>query len=505
MSTNLFLNIFTISVTISPLILVLLAFTPLLNKKYAAKWNYLLWVILAVRLIVPFVPELSSPRLVITVPSEMTAPIHTIAADSTTAPLPETNTMDTATETVNAAAPPAAPKTPTLSLMDMIAAFWLIGCLLFLAVHIFSFLHYKRRIMQNGTSAEEPVLQQACKLKEELKIKSPIRILRYQDAGSPMVIGFRKPVLVLPDCDYSEDELFFILKHELVHIKRHDIAIKLLLVLANAVHWFNPFVYILQKEAVVAMELSCDERVIRQTDDTVRKAYTETLFTTFQKSHKRNAVLTTQFYGSKRIMKKRFRNILTAAPRKNGFLLCACAVCITLLLETLVGCSTVKTSLSENAQTQSVSTGTTNRDVEDVADTLQGSEPITDTQTASADELNYETIAYLKKVENGSVSFDRAEWVEVPSDRAAELGITENDAPGGFSVYNPEELTETCPLSSDCSITVLDWVDNYTSTEITAEEFRQLIEDRGDQNTWIPYTITVENGEITKIEEHYVP
>ena len=214
---------------------------------------------------------------------------------------------------------------------------------------------------------ERYILRQVCELSGKLRVKPNIRILRYEDAESPMVIGFLKPVLVLPNCDYSEEELFFVLKHELIHIKRHDIYLKLLFVTANALHWFNPLIYIMQKEAVVDMELSCDEEVIRQTAYADRKAYTETLLSTFNKQHKKGTFLTTQFYGGKIIMKKRFKNILTRSPKKNGVLLCIGAVCIVLISGMLIGCSVINNdSPEESGQTD---LDNTNPNLEDNSNT----------------------------------------------------------------------------------------------------------------------------------------
>lgn len=85
--------------------------------------------------------------------------------------------------------------------------------------------------------------------------------------------------------------------------------------MANVAHWFNPLVWIMQKEAAVDMELSCDERVTKDTDYVTRKAYTETLLSTLHKQSSKKTVLSTQFYGGKQIMKKRFKNIL-AKKRK---------------------------------------------------------------------------------------------------------------------------------------------------------------------------------------------
>lgn len=344
MITDLFLNVIGISISISPVIMLLLIFTPFLQKRYAMKWSYLMWVVIAIRLILPFHPDISFPQIVLDVPARITAPIHTAAKNDTpamspTAPAPIAVNQEDAMK-----APLQADIEPSrFTWLDMIAYLWLTGCLLFLSVHTGSLLHYRGQIRKKGAVVRETyILQQVRRLSGKLHVRPHIKILRYEDAESPMVIGFLKPVLVLPDCDYSEEELYFILKHELIHIKRHDMYFKLLFMLANALHWFNPLVYIMQKEAVVDMELSCDEKVIRQSAYAVRKAYTEALLSTFGKRHKKGTFFTTQFYGGKKIMKKRFKNILTKSPRKNGAFLCICAICITLLSGMAIGCSAIK-------------------------------------------------------------------------------------------------------------------------------------------------------------------
>lgn len=99
----------------------------------------------------------------------------------------------------------------------------------------------------------------------------------------------------MPDGEYSAEELHFILKHELVHLKRGDVCLKLLLTTANAIHWFNPLIWLMRKEATVDMELSCDERVTQGADYAQRKAYTETLLSTLHKQCTKRTVLSTQF------------------------------------------------------------------------------------------------------------------------------------------------------------------------------------------------------------------
>ena len=74
-----------------------------------------------------------------------------------------------------------------------------------------------------------------------------------------MIIGLFRPTLLLPHEGYQKIDLEVIIRHELVHFKRNDLWFKLLLVCANAVHWFNPVIYLMVREANRDIEISCDE------------------------------------------------------------------------------------------------------------------------------------------------------------------------------------------------------------------------------------------------------
>ncbi len=335
MMKDIFLSVFEISVSASLVMFMLLVLSPYLNKRYAAKWKYLMWIAIALRLAIPFHFSLPDRALVINVPEQIITPI---AADTENAvPM----MLDTEADLVE------------VTVLDIIAYLWGAGLVLFLSVHLLCYWHYKHKLIKNALPIEEDrILHQVCRLSGELCIKPSIRVVRDFSAGSPMMMGFLKPVLVLPEDNYSEEEMFFILKHELIHYKHHDIYFKLLFVTVNAIHWFNPLVYIMQKEAVVDMELYCDESVIRQTGITERKAYTEALFSTMGRQYKKGTALTTQFYAGKKIMKKRFKNILLKSNKKNGGLVCVCVVCLTFMSGAMVGCSAVKNLPSEvQAQT----------------------------------------------------------------------------------------------------------------------------------------------------------
>jgi beta-lactamase regulating signal transducer with metallopeptidase domain len=78
-----------------------------------------------------------------------------------------------------------------------------------------------------------------------------------------MLIGFFRPALLLPSAEITSDGLVLILRHELIHLKRHDLWYKALVLLATVIHWFNPVVYIMAKAIAAQCEISCDEQVLQ--------------------------------------------------------------------------------------------------------------------------------------------------------------------------------------------------------------------------------------------------
>ncbi len=301
MMTSTFLFIVGVSVSVGLIIIVLISLTPFLNKRYAAKWKYLIWIFLALRLLVPFSgvngqlimdatqaknQTVSEKEEYADNPTDMTIPYRRIVVEI---PAQMTTPIKAQSEKNNT----------NITILDIVAFVWIIGSLIFISVHFISYFYYKWQLIRKGRILEdEHILDQMEKLKHELHIRRTIQVMEYDEAESPMIIGFFKSVVVLPKENYSSEELFFILKHELVHLKRKDVYFKLLFVIANSVHWFNPLIWIMQKEAIIDMELSCDERVTKDTSYAVRKAYTETLLSMLHKRCVRRTALTTQFYGA---------------------------------------------------------------------------------------------------------------------------------------------------------------------------------------------------------------
>ena len=349
---GLFLTVLETSITTSLAALLFILCSAVINRRYGAKWKCRIWLLLALRLLVPFGTEdvrSAADFLSGIVAGE--AGSGETGADLSGADdiAPRRVVIELPSQVRGNVGVQAGRDGAGITWLELAALLWAMGGAAFILFHLSVYLHYRRQIEKKGKYVRDgTVLWQMSRLRKELGIKCGVPVKEYAGTASPMIAGFVKPVLVLPPEQYGEVELYFILKHELIHLKRRDVWFKLLLMLANAVHWFNPLIWLMQREAVIDMELACDEQVVQGEEYPVRRAYTETLLSTLHGQKDRKTTLSTQFYGGKAIMKKRFRNILRMTKKKNGILIMAGAVLLAAGMGAMVGCSVAEDEPKQN-------------------------------------------------------------------------------------------------------------------------------------------------------------
>lgn len=112
---------------------------------------------------------------------------------------------------------------------------------------------------------------------EKIGIKRNIELYQNPLLSSPILIGFFRPAIILPNINIPKTELVYIMKHELIHCKRFDMFYKWITQIIICIHWFNPFVYFISKEINKNCELSCDEAVIYKLSSEERNLYGDTL------------------------------------------------------------------------------------------------------------------------------------------------------------------------------------------------------------------------------------
>lgn len=372
--STLFLHFLTISFTTGIIIAILLSFKPFWGKNYTAKWKYWVWLVLAFRLILPITMPESKAAIVVQVPHVDSKMIHTMLPEEHTdadgIPMSDTQeknevelktSHDMTIAENSVASPIQEPKTEyrsPISLQNLGTMVWIFGVVVYIFYHLVGHLVFRKKLLRWG---REPLNGKICAMTDEigrdLKINRSIKLMICEKAASPLVVGVFSSVLVLPKEEYGQEELGFILRHEMTHYKRKDLWYKLLLLLVNAIHWFNPLVWLMCKEANSDLERSCDEEVLRGASYNDRKAYTMTILEGISEQIAYQNNLSTNFYGGKRELKKRFVHILDMKKKRSGKLaLLMVLVCI-LAVGSLVACGELQSG-SESEQS-SIETETT--------------------------------------------------------------------------------------------------------------------------------------------------
>lgn len=173
-------------------------------------------------------------------------------------------------------------------------------------------------------------------LGRELGCRRCPALYRSEGVDTPMLLGLFCPVVLVPAGELDQDGLSLMLRHELAHLRRHDVACKLLFQLVCVLHWFNPLVWWLGREAGRNLELCCDEDVVRGKDRAFRRSYGEVLLKAAA-GRGRLPALSARMGGGKGHLKARLGN-LYIKKKNSGALVCA-VLAAAILGGSLVSCS----------------------------------------------------------------------------------------------------------------------------------------------------------------------
>ena len=165
-----------------------------------------------------------------------------------------------------------AKQTPYVSVWQIVWCTGFVLCVTFFTIFYLHWLSWFRtaRIVHNR-NVEQWI--------GEHRLKRPITIRQSDRIDAPLTYGIFHPVILMPEDTNWENiqQLKYILQHEYIHICRFDTVTKLICALAVCIHWFNPFVWIMYLLFNRDLELSCDERVVRQFGVQTRKNYANML------------------------------------------------------------------------------------------------------------------------------------------------------------------------------------------------------------------------------------
>lgn len=368
MMDTVFRNLLEVSLFSLAVIVPLGLCSNLLGRRYGVKWRYLLWVVVAVRLVLPI--QLSLPEPMEGMRVNLPAPV--ISAELPETPgKPETIPTESAGELhllesqwVGGAKDMLLPfpeEEPEVGFQDFAAErlwlFWIVGALAFAGWQGWKYAAFRRMLKRNSRKVRDSaLLDDYHSLCHNMGLEKCPVLYFCGALHSPLCMGLFRQGIYINSEDREPGDMRLILKHELTHCKRRDLWFKALLLLARTMHFFNPFVHWMARLAERDMEYSCDVSVMQDCSLEERQAYSMAILRTVREGQQNGAVLTTAFSGGKKELKTRFENIFDMGVKKRGTVLFTAAALAVCCGTAFVGCQAERSDIVYGDYTEEIVT-----------------------------------------------------------------------------------------------------------------------------------------------------
>ena len=256
MMSKLFLCVVNMSISGSFAALCLLLWRTLTRRRFPAVMYYLLWATLYLRLVLPV-----SLRSVFSLFSLLAPAAKATPAGSYMVTMQYVNQL------------PALASPRENRPLQLLSLVWLVVAAALLAGWLVLFCLTRLRLRYGVICKNHPAF---CAAKAALKSSGKIKLYASPRIGAPFSTGVFSPRVYVPTAEI-ETVSEYVLAHELVHLKRQDLASKALAFFITALHWFNPLAWYCLHLFCHDIEASCDEAVLRCYGKAIRPQYAREL------------------------------------------------------------------------------------------------------------------------------------------------------------------------------------------------------------------------------------
>lgn len=361
---QIFRMILSLSISGGSVGLLILLFRPLTRRYFAKRWTYYLWLLLLVRLLVPIhgdinlmgqlstmMAEVGSRQMSVKEASE-SGFIENAEAEKANENVLGRESTGIADETLDTAVIVNTEPNETAAgmfidrqelnrraaILQIAGIIWILGVFLTAVYRVYIYKKFVKGINAGCISVtDRNLFYKNAEIHTRLRLAKELPLYENATINTPMLIGLRKPYIVLPskllaEMAGRENDICLILHHELIHYKRRDIWYKWLFQAALCVHWFNPLLYLFNRKFNVDCELACDEAMMALLSENGRRMYGNVLLDVAEKNQPeeifamhRNVPMMT-LIEEKCTLKERLREI--AKFHKKGFVIGFCSALV---------------------------------------------------------------------------------------------------------------------------------------------------------------------------------
>lgn len=230
----------------SILVVLVLAAQWLFGKRLQPRWRCALWLLVLLRLALPWtIPSPASLFNVVKLPAAP-SPLYQQTPATPAISMPASQLVVAKTRAAH---------------VHWLAWLWVAGALSLIGGAALNHYRLHRRVTARRPLLDAPTLNLLEDCKGLMGVRTPVTLIETAAVESPALFGFVRPRLLLPAglaVNFDRDELRHVFLHELGHIKRHDVLLGWAMLLLQALHWFNPLVWLAFHRMRADRELACD-------------------------------------------------------------------------------------------------------------------------------------------------------------------------------------------------------------------------------------------------------
>jgi len=267
--------------------LVILLLKGMLRNRLNAKWHYLIWSVLVLKLLVPFgpqsavslfnlIPKLSHQATVGDAYQVWQQDEMYIGTDQPQDGISIQPLVTDPTETM----------VNTQNFVEEILPFiWAAGAMIMLLWLVFSCYLLHSKLRRGSVVKDDRILRILKSCQEKMGVTGHVNLVLQDTVGTPSLFGILRPtILITPGLlDLEDKELRYIFLHELAHYKRKDVPVNYLLLIFQAIHWFNPVIWFCFASIRQDMEVAADEYVVSTLEAAEYKDYGRALLTVVER------------------------------------------------------------------------------------------------------------------------------------------------------------------------------------------------------------------------------
>lgn len=276
--------VLTVTIPGCVLVLLILLFKRLFGRRVSASFHFGIWFLLFIRLLIPF--SISSPTsaLNLLIPFDNIVQSNEVlntqrssgVSQKTNIPAKPKNKLSSSVTKDDSMKNHTNTTSFYTSLEFRLTMIWLSGALFYLIYALIINLCFIIQLKKNRSVSDARIQDIYSESKSILQISNDIPILSTEIVNSPSLYGILRPKLLIPAHlaeQISDDELKYVILHELVHWKRKDTFIIWVTIVVKAIYWFNPLIWYALYRMRQDCEVSCDALVLTRIRPEERGSY----------------------------------------------------------------------------------------------------------------------------------------------------------------------------------------------------------------------------------------